>query len=174
MTPAPNLLPDPRLARLDELAEIGMEIARTIGRQVKAIAPDETPVTTEALTSLEGLSRAYGRAARAVRLTLMLHDKVANPAHRQETSAHEPVTHIIRTFVDVDHSQGGDGPSAEGRERLDRETPDSLPVYEIIAHICQDLGLDAEWSQLATETWSRGEPVSAAPGWPLTSLGASP
>jgi hypothetical protein len=161
-----------QIALLDELAEIGMEIARTLGRQVRAIAPDDAPGCAEALTSLEGISRAYGRAARAIRLTLMLQDRLLNPSQRREASGHEPVTHIVRTIVDVDRQQ--DRLGAEGREGLDREPLDSLPTADLIAHICQDLGLDPEWSQLATETWAKGDPVTAAPGWPLTTLGASP
>jgi hypothetical protein len=56
-----------QLDRLDELAEIGMKAARLVGARAENAGPEE---------DLNALAMAYARAARAVRLCVMLHAKV--------------------------------------------------------------------------------------------------
>ncbi|MDB5439571.1 MAG: hypothetical protein JWM33_1998, partial [Caulobacteraceae bacterium] len=57
---------------LGDLAEEAREVARTLARRVANLDADDSLSGADAVPLLEGLSRAYGRAARAVRLSLML------------------------------------------------------------------------------------------------------
>ena len=43
----------------------------------------------------------------------------------------------------------------------------SRPISELIALICQDLGLAPDWPQLAEEAWAKAEIASGAAGAPL-------
>jgi hypothetical protein len=120
----------PRLERqidmLGELAEAGLVMALDVKDEAQALkqaGPVEPAV-------LEGLSRAFGRTSRSVRLTLMLQERlimgliafdagggVAAPEDRvcQDNRPHQVVRIIIHPHDDV-----------ETRERLVRETMERL------------------------------------------------
>jgi hypothetical protein len=57
-----------QLELLGALAEIGLEVARAVERRARDAGPDE---------DLNAIARAYARAARAVRLTVMLQSRLA-------------------------------------------------------------------------------------------------
>jgi hypothetical protein len=65
----------------------------------------------------------------------------------------------------------------EACERLDDEDlyGDLLqhPISEIVARLCQDLGLDPDWAELAKELWAVREIESGEVGWPLAGRNSS-
>ena len=154
-----------QLDRLDRLAAFGMEVAEAIVRRAKD-ETDEAPSGDIAL--------AFDRAARAVRLTVSLQSlliaqidarddgrEIAGPAGGRAASNDddyydddEPVRSRWRE-PESEEAERADAASlnpAAPRDRADRERPDrdryadllKLPFAEVIAHICQDLGLDPD------------------------------
>jgi hypothetical protein len=59
----------------------------------------------------------------------------------------------------------------EAKERLDNDDIYGLvatrPIGELVAMICEDLGLDPDWDHLAAEAWARAEIASGAEGSPF-------
>jgi hypothetical protein len=170
MTPS-SILPEdtphwarPRLERqidmLGELAEAGLVMALDVKDEAQALkqAGAVEPVL------LESLSRAFGRTARAVRLTLMLQERLikglvafdergAADALEADDSQND-IARIIRIIVDPRADiEDRERQSREAAERLDHERlEDVFPaqrVDEQIATIRQDLGLDPDGSHLA-------------------------
>ena len=166
-----------RVALLGRFAEVGLEIALAIERQAKAVEPgDEAPVRAFA---------AYARVARAVRLTLMLQAKVvkqrqaldslaaqhafsaaARDGGRRYERAGQQKARLERIVERIAKRQHDDPAEIERLvdetcERLDNDDlyGDILarPTSELIALICQDLGLDPDWPSLAREAWAREE-----------------
>jgi hypothetical protein len=162
--------PDPAADRaerhgrvLQELTELGMHLARAVSAQ----AADADPETAH------GLALDFARIARAVRQTVALEARLADErqtalaarAQRRQREAEIRVqrrTSRIETLVEraIDAEACGDEADnlyADLRERL--EDADDLagfhdrPIPEIVALICQDLGLtppelhwnDADW-----------------------------
>ena len=78
----------------------------------------------------------------------------------------------------------GDGQEHGEANRLAREAVERLdqdelygdiltrPFREIIAQICQDMGLSPDWPQLAEEAWAKAEIESGAAGSPLAAMAA--
>ena len=168
-----------RLRMLDRLAEAGLEIALAVERQVK----DAEPVPT--LAELNVAAMAYGRAARAVRLAILLQEQLARgevdpletarlaEAGRRQAQVDRAVGIVRR--VAKDHcgksSIAAGWDVAEARERLDNDDiyglAASRPLGELVAMICQDLGLKPDWDLLAGEAWAEAEIESGAEGSPF-------
>jgi hypothetical protein len=128
---------------------------------------------------------AYARAARAVRLAILLQAQLSQgavdplQAARQAEAAHreQQVDRTLRIVERVakDHCrQQGFALGAyvhEARERLDNDDIYGLvatrPVGELVAMICQDLGLEPKWEHLAAEAWAQAEIESGAKGSPF-------
>ena len=59
----------------------------------------------------------------------------------------------------------------EARERLDNDDIYGLvatrPLGELVAMICDDLGLQPDWNHLAAEAWAQAEIESGAQGSPF-------
>jgi hypothetical protein len=157
--PTPDPAPaDPAVDRaerhgrvLQELTDLGMRLARAVSAQA-AEADAETA---------HGLALDFARIARAVRQTVALEARLADErqtalaarAQRRDREAAELArrrTHRIETLVEraIDAEAAGDEADnlyADLRERL--EDADDLagfhdrPLPEIVALICQDLGL---------------------------------
>jgi hypothetical protein len=187
-----------QIALLDDLAEEAREIARVLARRVMAADADDSLTAVEATALLDRLSRAHGRASRAVRLTLMLQARLmtaleawdhqaartADWAVTEQRLARDRLANQQRAQVErvVERVAGRRHDDArevellveEASERLDREDVHggilSKPVSEWIDLICRDLGLDPDWPRLAQEAWAREEMDSPAAGWPLTGL----
>ncbi len=175
---------------LGQLAEGGLEIARAIER--RAIS-DESPDAV-----LDAAPLAYARVARAVRMTILLQSKLiadlqtleAKAAHEDAQAnslngtqrvcrVHDQKRRIGRTVARIVWADGQDYERAQrlGRETVERLEQDELygdiltrPFSEIIAQICQDMGLEPNWPQLAEEAWAKAEIESAAAGEPLATL----
>lgn len=150
------------IRRLDELADLAMDVARTLA--AKAAQADADP---------EGLSRALARVSRAVRLTGLLQSKllgdldqaIARSAYlraRQEAAAGGPsapdtpldrhkarVERIVARIAEREHRGDEDEVerlTAECAERLDDEDVygdvGARSVCDLVRLICKDLDLD--------------------------------
>jgi hypothetical protein len=84
--PAPRVR---HLEMLDRLAELGMALAESIGQEVAAGPPpaeacEAQPRPTQFHTDL---ALAFGRASGAVRQSIALYDRIANPSARRSAAA---------------------------------------------------------------------------------------
>jgi len=174
-----------RLRMLDRLAEAGLEIALAIERRVKDAPPDQP------LAELNAAAMAYGRAARATRLAILLQEQLGQgggdpqavarqaEAVREAALAARKTAHIGRAVRIVERvamtcqikpSRIGDYAYA-ARERLDDDDIYGLvatrPLGELVALVCRDLGLKPDWDALADEAWARAEIASGAAGSPF-------
>jgi hypothetical protein len=168
-----------RLKMLDRLAEAGLQIALAIETRVKDAGPGQP------IAELNAAAMAYGRAARAVRLAILLQEQLSQgavdplQAVRQAEAAHRKlkVERTVRIVERVARDHCGHQGFAlgayrgEARERLDNDDIYGLvatrPVGELVAMICQDLGLEPHWQHLAAEAWAQAEIESGAQGSPF-------
>ena len=164
-----------QLRRLDELAEIGMVLARHLAAQAEADPKFDADL-------------AYTRLTRAIRLTMALEDRLANPPAEAPKPEPKPVvpstppTWVERTAEDVRNEaketikalveelryDKGDEVADDLRvavgERLDEfddEDFDTLSMAEVLGIVCKDLGLDPEWEQWIEEALVDLDEVSA-------------
>jgi hypothetical protein len=159
-----------QIAMLGRLAEVGLEIALSIEEQVKA-EPGQMP---------ERACIDYARVSRAVRQTLMLQAELVRQADcaaevatlKRGFRADERKQQIVRIIDRIAYPPSETPEQAErliqeARERLDGDEIYgdvlSRPISEIIAAICQDLGLDPDWPDLAQEAWAQAEMASGRP-----------
>ncbi len=155
--------PHPSIERevkaLGELIDIGLKIARAIERQADAPGGEPPP-----LAELNTAAIAYARVARAVRQSILLRDKLAEASHAGQKAAADlgvrkagvkaRLTDIVRGVIETEHGDGEQAERlyAEAAERLEDERHGDVltrPVGEIVADICQDLGLHPDWRRLA-------------------------
>ena len=165
-----------QLRRLDELAEIGMVLARHLAAQAEADPKFDADL-------------AYTRLTRAIRLTMALETKLANPPAVEEPKPEPkpavpsaPQAWVERTAEDVRTEaketikalveelryDKGDEVADDLRvavgERLDKfddEDFDTLSMAEVLGIVCKDLGLDPEWEQWIEEALVDLDEVSA-------------
>lgn len=176
---------EPQLQVLGRLAEAGLNLALAIERQATA-EPAEAPPRDLAL--------AYGRVARAVRLTVALQaklikelqaldevairDRARERAVRQqlEDARKARVGRIVERVIVAGCSDDDevDRLADEASERLEHDE-----IYgeladrsfsEIIALVCRDLGLAPDWASLAQEAWAQDEIRSGLAAAPLAAL----
>jgi hypothetical protein len=129
---------------------------------------------------------AYARAARAVRLAVLLQDQLApgggedpKEAARQAEAVHRKaqVERTVRIVKRVARDHCGKEGFAlgayvgEAKERLDNDDIYGLvasrPLGELVAMICEDLGLQPSWDDLAAEAWAQAEIEGGAKGSPF-------
>jgi hypothetical protein len=151
------------MARLDDLADMAMRVAADMARQVKAAADQAENGQAEAGPDAGDSAMAFGRAARAVRLTVLLQGQVIkaildldNPPAQQAAKPPEPI-YIKRIFVDP-APRGLDGIRPEGREGGEGERLDQDDLHaalrtrsanELVAEVCEDLGHEVDWPEPA-------------------------
>jgi hypothetical protein len=163
-------LVEQQLEALGELVGIGLKIARGIERAVDGEG-DQAP----SLADFNAAAMAYARVARAVRQTVMLQlrlQEARSAAAARAGDLKARVASIVRSAIEDAHGEGAEVERlvAEAAERLEQERFDeglTRPVGEIVAGICQDLGLQPDWRGLArdiaaAEAFARGERGPAA------------
>ena len=157
---------------LEELAEIGMRLARDVERQALADEPRLAALPDPALLNSAGRARTdwalvFARIARAVRQTVALEAKLAAEAEErgrqvsaaedrraalQKTRVRQQKVRVKRLVEDAIAAEADAG-EAEGLlldldERLaDPDIEDELgsrPIGVIFAAICADLGIEAD------------------------------
>jgi len=164
-----------RLARLDRLAEAGMELIEALVAQAKGTGPK----------AVEGdVALAFSRVSRAVRLAVLLHSELVKGAEDPEAAQQEAaqgreakVESVLRIVRRVARDHCGHKGFAlgaytgEAKERLDNDDIYGLvatrPLGELVAMICDDLGLQPDWGHLAAEAWAQAEIESGAEGSPF-------
>ncbi|OYX30721.1 MAG: hypothetical protein B7Y99_11285 [Caulobacterales bacterium 32-69-10] len=171
---------------LAELAEIGMEMARAAGRRACALAEsDEASGLDPALS--------YARAARAVRLTIALQSRLlsdlaaldgaetkarAAEAFKRRDRIHRRVETIIEAErADADEAEQLSSDVWERLTDADESAVLDRPIDEVVAQICQDLGLSP---MLAAQAWAApaftdadDEEPAAFGSEPMVPLGAA-
>jgi hypothetical protein len=153
-----------QLQLLGELAEIGLDIARAIERQIKPVEREPS------LAELNAAATAYARVARAVRQTILLQSRLLT-----ESRADSAQAGVLRTRASgiVRQAIEGEYDDREKVERLAREAAEGLerevygdilirPIGESVRDICRDLGLEPDWPALAdtisaAEAFARGD-----------------
>jgi hypothetical protein len=158
-----------QVERLDSLSEVGLDLARDIQRQAAADA-----------------AMAFSRVARAIRMNALLQSRLIKdmvrtadevdqlterlePAYRHKARVEKIVERVAKAAGDDEDVI--DRLVIEAGERLDDEDiyGDVLqrPVGELVALICEDLGLEPDWDGLANEAWARKEIASGVSGSPF-------
>jgi hypothetical protein len=179
--PAADGWAERRLAILSELAESGLEIALALKTRIVETAtlePDPACASTCA-----GLTRAFDRASRAVRMAIALRDRLAKDellgGQAQPSAARDPrdetaerVRRIVRRVARTQETDcfKVDAFDRQARERLfDRDITGELEgrsIGELVARICADLGLSPPWRTLAEEAWAQAEILQRPEGSP--------
>src|SRR5471032_1709632 len=172
-----------RLRLLEELSEIGMEMARALRPSAEARegSPDD-----KAQARRRDPADVFGSLSRAIRLTLALEartdeelrdlkagvvrvrqDEQVRTAQRAEHAAH--IDRLIRKgevsgLVErLAEAEIGDGDQFENlcaalEERLDEDEAyqdlDKWPLRETVERLCKDLALSPDWSRWDGEDWS--------------------
>ena len=195
---------------LGRLAEAGLNVALAIERQALAAADEGAEPSNpapeaggaeagraeagrpEAFRVVQGdLALAYGRAARAVRLTLALQAKMITElqaldesearqqrGERQKLAAARKarVERIVERVIKAEFTGEAeiDRLAEAAYERLEDDDVYgallSRPVSEIIERVCRDLGLAPDWSRLAEEAWAQEEIEAGVAAAPLLAL----
>jgi hypothetical protein len=158
---APDLV-GPRLAMLQELTEMGMDMARTVHRRATAEpAADAEPNTID-------LALMFSRLARTVRQTLALQARFEQDQLEAGREARAKlcvgrkmtVRRIVERAIDADtgvSDSDTDNLLTDLYERLaDQDDADftDRPVADLVARICRDLGVKMDralWQDEAAE-----------------------
>jgi hypothetical protein len=167
-----------QLRTLQELAEIGMDLAREV--RVQALAP----ALAEPASADFGLM--FSRIARAVRQTLALEAKLAEDRTKARTEAAQRrlaqarahggrrklrIEHIVERAIEAE----SDGRAREDllgdlyERLLDHEEVADFaerPIAEWVTRICRDLGVTPDPSLWENEDWANGDGAVADPGPP--------
>ncbi len=136
-------------ADLDELLEVGMTLAREIAAAAAAAKPKD----------LLHLATAYERVSRAIRRTILLVHRLANPAAAPQPARTPSAAAAAPARPGLDRPPLG--AATERAEQLDRpESIDGIPTEIVVAGIRQDLGLDP----VAPAPTARPQPAPAPTG----------
>ena len=181
-----DLTPDPvraaeRLRLLEELADIGMELARELPRQARESGP-----SNEARPGAGEIAMAYSRIARAVRLTLALETRLAearveaaapvNPwdepfdfdrgftavrVHLQKQAVAKAVEEVIGAEIDpAREAERIERLRGDLYERLNDHEDDKafelMPVFDLVERICHDLGAPFDPNLWRHADWEPG------------------
>ena len=185
--------PDPAAARterhlrlLQELAEIGMDLAREVGRRALDQATEGPSAADLALT--------FSRIARAVRQTVALEARLAEDRRkdhaeratlgvsdrwrsaRRKRQVRQIVGEIIETETATDFE--ADRLFEERDERLEDGDEEAdfadRPIGELVARICRDLDITPDWSLFEDADWAIEEARARPPGSPFAAAGSGP
>ncbi len=153
---------------LHELIDMGADLARTVHRQATSQAGAEDPDAA----AVHETAVAFDRISRAVRRTIALARKLAEPVPMRADAGSGQTRaaarrRILRGVEDAiqREAEGADVETleAELRDRLDGpELDDAIgnrPVAEVVTDICRDLGLG---TLLGNHPWKRRTPADIA------------
>jgi hypothetical protein len=187
-----------RIAYLDEIAELAMELARA--QQKKALAQIEAPPEEAGEARERDAATGFINAARAVRVTLLLQAKLqaglnvrrvelgeARRARKlsegieraQENSAKSDA--LAEIVADVVETEAGDRPDVERlTERARQAVWDGWydddffaePVSAVIAQVCKRLDVAVDWARWEDEDWAAEEAEEGVEGSPFVKRAA--
>ena len=167
-----------RLRMLQELAEIGMDLARGVRRQaLEQPAPEPDAVEPDAAD----LGLTFSRIAKAVRQTIALEARLeqdcqdrdqqaeADRTARRARARKAEIRRIVEQAIEADaHEDDVEHFLGELDERLQDDEDDAdfadRPIGELVARICRHLGVTPDWSLWEDEDWANEE--AGAPGSP--------
>ncbi|HEX4259930.1 MAG TPA: hypothetical protein VHY76_02420 [Acetobacteraceae bacterium] len=177
LDPAAEARKGRHLRQLEELAELGMAMARSVAKSAlhpppaddtaadDTAPPDpETPATAPpqpASRSNPGL--VFARLAHSVRQTIALEARIAaggETPRRTPPPPPDPRRAVLqRAFRDAAGSGPNGAPGTSFRREVDERIEDELaadpgghlPLYDILAAICDDLGITLDHSRLPDE-----------------------
>jgi hypothetical protein len=168
-----------QLRTLQELAEIGMDLARDVRRQALE------PTADEAARSAD-LGLIFSRIARAVRQTLALEARLAEDRGKlaerpalgvsdrwRSARRKRQVKGIVGDVIDAEADSDFEARRLyrERDERLEDGDEEAdfadLPIGELVARICRDLDVDVDWSLFEDEDWAIEEARARPPGSPF-------
>ena len=145
---------------LHELIGLGMDLARALSQQAVAQAEaGQAPAPAACV--------AFDRVCRAVRRSVMLARRVAEPGVDRPERRVAERRQVLRDVEDA-IQRSGDGDAADAlrdelHDRLDSpeldDDLDSRPVAEVVALICRDLGLAG---LPGVRPWKRRSPAEVA------------
>jgi hypothetical protein len=164
------------LRNLEELAEIGMDLARTVQRQAHEQAATDAGAADLGLT--------FSRIARAVRQTVALEARLAEDHRAQVAARRAKDTHTraarrrreVKAIVGQAIEADADDSDVENllldlEERLADRDEDAdfadRPIGELVARICRDLGVTPDWSLFEDDDWAIEEARTRPPGSPF-------
>ncbi|MDB6080198.1 MAG: hypothetical protein JWO82_3945 [Akkermansiaceae bacterium] len=172
-----------QLAMLQELAEIGMQMARAVRDEAlaRAEAAIEDAAASRRPSPFGGgdLGLVYSRIARAVRQTLALETRLAEgieTAKFEQRRAHvaavrsafqerqDEVRDYVAEAIEAEAAEKGT-PEKEIERLLDDlderlevgdydEVLPNLPIGDLVERICADLGVTPDWSLWESEDWA--------------------
>jgi hypothetical protein len=170
-----------QLAMLQELAEIGMQIARAVRAEALArveAAAEDAPVRPSPFGRGD-LGLIFSRIAKAVRQTLALETRIAEgieTARVERARAHvERVRSAFQERQDEVRDYVAEAIEAEAAEKgtpereierllddLDERLEDgdydevlpNLPIGDLVERICADLGVTPDWSLWEGQDWA--------------------
>lgn len=137
-----------------------------IARAVRLTVALQSKVMKEALALEQGVGEAKASKAEA---RPILAPADPDPAHERRRRIDRVVRRVIE--AEEDDEDEVERLSGEAWERLEDEDVygDVLarPMGEIVARVCEDLGLSPDWTRLAKEAWAVEEARAAHPGSPF-------
>jgi hypothetical protein len=170
-----------QLAMLQELAEIGMQMARAVRDEALAraeVADERAPAQPSRFRGSD-LGLVYARIARAVRQTLALETRIAEGIEKARVeraraqvaavrTAFEERQHEVRDYVAeaIEAEAAGRGTPDRDVERLLDDLDERLddgdydevladaPIGDLVARICADLGVTPDWSLWDDQAWA--------------------
>ena len=165
------------LRLLQELAEIGMDIARAV--RAEAVAEDDPAERAPSRFGGAEFGLVYSRIARAVRQTLALEARIAEDIDKARVEhercrvdvaqlvfqqRQEDIRDFVAQAIEAEaverHTPDGDVERLldDLDERLeDGNYDDALadaPIAELVARICDDLGVTPDWRIWDDEDWA--------------------
>jgi hypothetical protein len=167
-----------QLAMLQELAEIGMQMARAVRDEALARTDATAPVPPSRFGGGD-LGLVYARIARAVRQTLALETRVADGIEKARVEQARSQVAAVRTALEErQHAVRDHVADAIEAEAAERGTPDrdverllddlderlddgdydevlaDAPIGDLVARICADLGVTPDWSLWDDQAWA--------------------
>ncbi len=173
-----------QLGMLAELAEIGMDLARALHRQVIAAEPDSVQPDASGAMRVGDAGLVFARIARAVRQTAALEARLdaeadglsrrrqAEDSARRENEAARAaaagrdraerrrgeVRRVVERLIEAERGlRDADNMLCDLEERLDDHDDAEFgdaPIGEMVARICAGLRLSPDWSRWAAAPWA--------------------
>jgi hypothetical protein len=186
---------DKRIAYLDEVADLIMELARAQQRKALAQLEAAPEDAVEGAPRERDAAAGFLASARAVRVTLALQAKLQAGVNvrrtemvyeqklrreaRQKDRELEALVHqgdveeIVAKVVKCEAADRGDVEQLEddAREAVDENWSErdyeNLLVSAVVADVCKDLGIPVDWSRWEGEDWAVEEAEEGAEGSPF-------
>jgi hypothetical protein len=174
-----------QVERLDELAELGLDMAQAIAAE-KADGAVTAFSRVAKVVRLCGLLQArlvkdMEEASRHALIYAPMTEQAAALAETRKRAAADPanghkarVERIVERQVRARHKDDEEEVERLMLEACDRLDDDDIyrdvqtrPVGELVARICKDLGIDPDWERLSQEAWAQEEIESGVESSPF-------